>query len=176
MILGFDISTSITGVSIIDRNNELIYCKAWRTDKKRLSFYDKLNIIKDNICFIKTQFPIEKIFVEEPLGMFAAGRSSAQVISKLQRYNGAFCWIINSVMAIEPQYINASTARKNCGITVPRGIKAKKVVLHYLLENEQNFNIEYTRHGNPIKGEYDRADSVIVARAGYYLCVERSEL
>ena len=53
MILGLDISTSITGVSIVDRHGELIYCKAWRTDKKGLSFYQKLDIIRDNICFLK---------------------------------------------------------------------------------------------------------------------------
>ena len=85
MILGLDISTSITGVSIVDRNNELIYCEAWRTDKPGLSFYEKLDTIKDNICHLKSQYPIVKIYVEEPLGMFAAGRSSAQVISKIQR-------------------------------------------------------------------------------------------
>ena len=44
MILGLDISTSITGVSIVDRDNELIYCDAWRTDKKGLSHFDKLDI------------------------------------------------------------------------------------------------------------------------------------
>ena len=169
MILGLDISSNVTGASIVDRDNELIYCKAWRTDKQRLSFYDKLDIIKDKICFIKTQFPIEKVFVEEPLGMFAAGRSSAQVIAKLQSFNGAACWIVRDVMDIEPQHINAATARKSCGITVSRGTRAKEVVLNYLLKNEEKFNIDYTRHGNPIKGEYDRADSIIIARAGYHL-------
>jgi hypothetical protein len=94
MILGLDISTSITGVSIMDRHGELIYCKAWRTDKKGLSFYQKLDIIRDNICFLKSQYPIEKIYVEEPLGMFAAGRSSAQIISKIQRFNGVACWVL----------------------------------------------------------------------------------
>ncbi len=85
MILGLDISTSITGVSIVDRNDELIYCEAWRTDKKGLSHYEKLDIIRDKVCFLKSQYPIEQICVEEPLGMFAAGRSSAQVISKIQK-------------------------------------------------------------------------------------------
>tara|TARA_R110000824_G_scaffold188779_6_gene370157 strand:- start:689 stop:1219 length:531 start_codon:yes stop_codon:yes gene_type:complete len=169
MILGLDISTSITGVTILDRDNELIYCEAWRTDKPKLSVYDKLDIIKDKICYLKSQYPIEKIYVETPLGMFAAGRSSAQVISKLQRFNGVVCWILREVFDMEPQYINASTARKMCGIKVKRGEKSKEVVLEFLLKNEKKFKAEYTKKGNPVKGVYDKADSLVIAKAGYYL-------
>jgi Holliday junction resolvasome RuvABC endonuclease subunit len=169
MILGLDISTSITGVSIIDRNSELIYCEAWRTDTKDLSFYQKLDIIKDKICFIKTQYPIEMVCVEEPLGRFAAGRSSAQIISKIQRFNGVVCWILREVFDMSPQYINASTARKTCGIKIKRGEKAKEVVLEFILKNEKKFKAEYTKKGNPVKGVYDKADSLVIAKAGYYL-------
>ena len=169
MILGLDISTSITGVSIVDRDNELIYCDAWRTDKKGLSHFDKLDIVRDKICFLKSQYPIEKIYVEEPLGMFAAGRSSAQVISKIQRFNGVVCWILREVFDIEPGYINASTARRLCGIKVSRGTKAKEVVLKHVLANEKTFKAEYTKKGNPVKGVYDKADSLVIAKAGYYL-------
>ena len=166
MILGLDISTSITGVSILDRDNELIYCEAWRTDKKHLSHYEKLDIIRDKVCFLRSQYPIEQIYVEEPLGMFAAGRSSAQVISKIQRFNGVVCWILREVFNLEPKYINASTARKTCGIKIKRGQKA----------NEKKFKAEYTKKGNPVKGVYDKADSLVIARAGHYLNNKESRL
>jgi len=169
MILGMDISTSATGVSILDKNNELIHCSAWRTDKKNLSFYQKLDIIRDNLCYIKSQYPIEKIYVEEPLNMFAAGRSSAQVISKIQRFNGIVCWILRDLFDIDPQYINASTARKLCGVSIKRGQNTKKVILKFIDENEKSFSVKYTQRGNPVKGSYDKADSVIIARAGYFL-------
>tara|TARA_R100001082_G_C4333620_1_gene146830 strand:+ start:485 stop:1018 length:534 start_codon:yes stop_codon:yes gene_type:complete len=169
MILGLDVSTSVTGVSIIDKNGELIYCEAWRTDKKGLSFYKKLGLIKEKLCYVKSQFPIEKIYVEEPLGMFASGRSSAQVISKIQRFNGATCWILKELFDLEPKYINASTARKLCGITIRRGQKAKLIVLQHVIENEKEFNVEYTQRGNPLKGTYDRADSIVIAKAGLLL-------
>ena len=169
MILGLDISTSITGVSIVDRNNELIYCEAWRTDKPRLSFYEKLDIIKDNICHLKSQYPIEKIYAEAPLGMFAAGRSSAQVISKIQRFNGVVCWMLRELFDMNPEYINVHTARKTCGIKVKRGENTKKIVLQHILENEKDFKAEYTKRGNPAKGVYDKADSLVIAKAGYYL-------
>jgi hypothetical protein len=173
MILGLDISTSITGVTILDRDNELIYCEAWRTDRTGLSFYQKLDIIKEKVCYLKSQYPVEKIYVEEPLGMFAAGRSSAQVISKIQRFNGVVCWILRETFDLEPNYINVSTARKLCGIKIRRGQKAKAIVLKHILENENKFKAEYTKKGNPIKGVYDRADSLVIAKAGYYLNKEK---
>ena len=175
MILGLDISTSITGVSIVDRNNELIYCEAWRTDKPKLAFFEKLDIIKDKICYLKSQYPIESIFVEEPLGMFAAGRSSAQVISKIQRFNGVVCWMLRETFNMEPKYINASTARKKNGIKIRRGQKAKEIVLQYILKNEKSFKMEYNRNNNPAKGVYDKADSLVIARAGHYLIKEEAK-
>lgn len=169
MILGLDISTSITGATIVDRHGVLIYCKAWKTDKKGLSFYRKLEIIKDHILFLKTQYPIEKIYVEEPLNMFRAGKSSAQIISLIQRFNGIVCWILKEAFDIEPHYINPTTARKQCGIKIQRGQKAKECALKHVIENEKDFKIVYTKHGNPVKGTYDRSDSWVIAQAGHYL-------
>ena len=68
---------------------------------------------------------------------------------------------------IKPKFISASSARKQSGIKVPRGQKAKEVVLQHLLESEPAFTIEYTRHGNPKPESYDRADAIIIAKAGY---------
>ena len=72
-----------------------------------------------------------------------------------------------------PEYVSASSARKLCGIKVPRGQKAKQVVLQFLLDNEPNFTIEYTRNDNPKPDSYDKADSLVVARAGFLLCQQK---
>ena len=71
------------------------------------------------------------------------------------------------VIAIEPEYLAATSARKTCGIKVPRGTKAKQVVLKYVLDNVPEVVVEYTKHGNPTPGSYDRADSYIIAKAGW---------
>ena len=47
-----------------------------------------------------------------------------------------------------------------------------EIVLKNILEEYKNFKAEYTKKGNPIKGTYDRADSVVVAKAGHYLFEE----
>ena len=88
-------------------------------------------------------------------------------MATLQRFNGIVSWLIYELFEIEPQYVGATTARKLCGIKVPRGQKAKQVVLEHLLEREPEFKIEHTIHGNPKPESYDRADAIVVAKAGY---------
>ena len=92
----------------------------------------------------------------------------------MAKFNGIVSYICLDVVGIEPEYIGASTARKSNGIKIPRGEKAKKVVLQYVLDNEPNFVVEYTKQGNPKPGSYDRADSLIIARAGYNLWKEKN--
>jgi len=36
-----------------------------------------------------------------------------------------------------------------------------------VLDNVDSFDVEYTKHGNPKPGVFDRADSWIIAKAGY---------
>ena len=79
-------------------------------------------------------------------------------------------WICYQIFNKSPEYIAATSARKCCGIKVPRGQKAKQVVLQFLLDNEPSFKVTYTKHGNPKPDSYDKADSIIIARAGYILC------
>ena len=98
---------------------------------------------------------------------FRPGFSSAKTILTLAKFNGIVSYICKRDFGIEPEYIGASTARKTCGIKVERGKKAKEVVLNFLLDNEESFDIEYTKHGNPKPGSYDRADSYIIAKAGW---------
>tara|TARA_R100000808_G_C2076927_1_gene102262 strand:- start:469 stop:693 length:225 start_codon:yes stop_codon:yes gene_type:complete len=73
-----------------------------------------------------------------------------------------------------PEYLSAASARKLYGIKVPRGSKAKQVVLENVLDREDDFVIEYTKNGNPKPDTFDRADSLVIARAGYILWKERN--
>ena len=106
---------------------------------------------------------------------FRPGFSSAKTILTLAKFNGILSYVCQQDFGVEPQYIGASTARKSCGIKIPKGEKAKDVVLQYVLDNEPNFVVEYTKHGNPKPGSYDRADSLIIARAGYNLWKQTNE-
>ena len=55
-------------------------------------------------------------------------------------------------------------------IKIEKGANAKEIVLKHVLALEPKFKVEYTKHGNPVAGTYDRADSYVIAKAGYILC------
>ena len=162
MILGLDISTSITGATVIDDKGNVVFCEAWDTRKFK-NFFEKAAYIRNKLVDTKIGFPITRIVIEQSLQMFRAGFSSAKTLTTLSRFNGAVSWMCYHVMGLEPEYISASTARKQAGIKVPRGTKAKEVVLEYVKNNIPNFEYELTKAGNPRPGTYDRADSAILA-------------
>ena len=172
MILGIDVSTSITGFAVLNLNNDLIDTRSCSL-KKYSNIFEKAEAIAAVLNEYKSKYTIEKIYIEQSLFMFMSGRSSAKTISLLSRFNGIVSWLCYDIYSIEPEYVSAATARKRNGIKIRKGQKAKEIVLNYLLDNEPGFVIEYTRNGNPKPESYDRADSIIVARAGYSIEQER---
>lgn len=182
MILGVDVSTSITGFAVVAegqivyydsvdlRKHKNIFAKTIAIKEKILDLYEmyQLNNDENSLAgFGDSKFPIEHIYIEQPFTFFNSGGSSAKTMAVLQKFNGIVSWLLYEIFEIEPKFIGATSARKTVGIKVPRGQKAKKVVMQYLLENEPAFKIEYTKHGNPKPESYDRADAIIIALAGY---------
>lgn len=172
MILGIDISTSITGFAIIDNTGKIMFSEACdlRRDK---TFFSKCLTIRAKIIDILEAYngKIKHIYIEQPFTFFNSGGSSGKTMAALQRFNGVVSWMVYECFEIEPNYVGATQARKLVGIKVPRGEKAKQVVMEHLLANEPDFTIEYTNKGNPKPQEYDRADALVIARAGMNLIV-----
>ena len=166
MILGLDVSTSITGYTIVD-NGKIILNGAWDTRKYK-NFFDKVVHVKDGLDKIRKEYGtrITAVYIEQSLQSFRSGFSSAKTLSTLSRFNGIVSWLVFDQYKITPEYLAATSARKLCGIKVPRGQKAKQVVLNFLVDNEPAFVLEYTRNGNPKPECYDKADSIVIARAG----------
>ena len=166
MILGLDISTSITGYTILDNKGSVVDC-AHIDLRKHKNFFQKVLRVEETLKDVAAEYHIDQIYIEQSLQSFRSGFSSAQTLSLLSKMNGVVSWLCYNIFDREPQYLAATSARKSCGIKVPRGQKAKAVVLNFLLDTELAFEVEYTRHGNPKPGYYDRADSLIIARAGW---------
>jgi len=170
MIIGLDVSTSITGISVLDKHGELLHYDYWDTrNKKRFpSLWHKADFIESKLRDLKEtrNFIIEKVYIEKNLQMFAAGRSSASTLFTIAKFNGVVSYLCHKIFGIQPEYISAQSARKACGIKVPRGENAKEVVLKEVLRTEPKFKIRYTSKGNAKPGTYDMADSIVVARAG----------
>lgn len=172
MILGIDISSSITGYTILDEDGKIVLSECVRLEKCK-DFFEKANKVKQTFQKLKTQHKIEKIFIEEPLLSFKAGFSSASTISTLSRFNGVLSWICYEMFNMEPEYFSAATARKACGIKVPKGEKAKEFVFKTVLDTVPEFIVEWTAKGNPTPGTYDRCDSYIIAKAGFLKCCKK---
>ena len=167
MILGVDVSTSITGFAVI-AEGELVYYDYIDLRKEKGAFAKTL-AIKEKIMDIygNAEYPIKHIYIEQPFTFFNRGGSSAKTMAVLQRFNGIVSWLLYELFEIEPKYVGATAARKEVGLKIPRGQKAKKVVMEHLLENEKAFKVEYTRHGNPKAQYFDMADAIIIAKAGH---------
>jgi len=176
VLLGLDISTSITGATVLDDSGKVLYCEAWDMRNKNHfpDLFSKASFIKERLLDLSIQFHIKYIFIEQSLQAFRPGFSSAKTLLTLAKFNGIVSYICQDNMSIKPEYLPAVTARRLNGIKVPRGEKAKQVVLQYILDNESNFVVEYTKQGNPKPGSYDRADSLDIARAGYDLWKEKN--
>ena len=167
MILGLDVSTSITGATVLDKEGNIVYNEAWDTRKFK-NFFEKVTYVEKRIEQLRdNSYGIERVYIEQSLQSFRSGFSSAKTLSTLARFNGVVSWLVYRILQKEPEYIAATSARKLCGITVPRGTKAKKVVIDYVVENIPQIVIEYTKQNNVKPQCYDKADSWVIATAGY---------
>jgi len=158
MILGIDISTSITGFAVVAEDEIVFYDSVDLRKYKNL--FEKAERIKEAIftIFDNYQFDREEhwmevdqdrenkinhIYIEQSLHMFRGGKSSAKTLSTLTRFNGIVSWLIYEMFEMEPKYIAATSARKHAGIKVPRGQKAKQVVLQKFREGKKQNKLFY---------------------------------
>jgi hypothetical protein len=168
--IGFDISTVCIGWCVLDADGS--YMDIGHVDlAKEENFYKKIDIFSRFIDEIGPALKDAKIFVEEPVKMFAANKSMAQTISKLTSFNAACRYVIYSKCGVEPIMIMPSSARKAAGLMMPKSIKGKETklfVLDYVksLKTVPEDKWGAKRTGNPTNWSFDRADAYIVALGG----------
>lgn len=179
MILGLDISTSIIGITILNKSGKIIHTEALdlRNKNHYPDVYKKYERVYSYFLELKLDYNYDfsHIFIEQSLQMFRSGFSSAKTLSTLSSFNGVVSYLCYRELKKKPEYISASSARKSCGISIPKGKKAKEVVIQFLLDNEPKFVVEYTKSGNPKPKYYDIADSIVIAKAGYELVQQRKD-
>ena len=165
--LGLDISTSITGATII-QNGSIIETTFWDTRNKNKfeTIYDKAKFIKTQLEDLAFNHSVSSIYIEQSLHSFRSGFSSAQTLSTLSRFNGIISWICWDLFGIQPEMIAATSARKQAGVPIKRGDNAKEKVLQFVLDSFPQIEIQYTKQGNPKPGTLDMCDSIVIALAG----------
>tara|TARA_A100001391_G_scaffold98108_1_gene65061 strand:- start:44 stop:622 length:579 start_codon:yes stop_codon:yes gene_type:complete len=174
MILGLDVSTTMVGYAVVDPDTRsLVEVDSWDISKSD-SIFDKAEIIGSELYTLRSKYNIDKVFVETALKKFLPGRSRADTIIKLAKFNGIISWVSFECFDMEPTYINVNTARTLYGLSFPRGTKGpqrKRMVIEAVIEKEKtSFKYEMARGGkNYKKGTDDKADAVVIARAGEYI-------
>lgn len=171
-ILGIDISTSMIGFAVMDSDKKLIsYDKLkFKSDK---TLEQRAEYFKNKIINIDKYHSISEVFIEQPAMMFGRGKTTAQTMSKLQRFNGMCSYVIFSELSLVPRLVHANTARKKMNISVPRNVlKKKHFIINEVKKKYTNFNFNLTRFGNPEPGTDDIADAIVVAHAGVCLLKE----
>lgn len=165
--LGLDISTSITGATII-QDGKIIKTTFWDTRNKNkfATIYDKANFVKRKLQDLASEYEISTIYIEQSLHSFRSGFSSAQTLSTLSRFNGIISWLCWDLFGIQPEMIAATSARKQAGVGIKRGDNAKEKVLQFVIDKYPDIEIQYTKHGNPKPGTLDMCDSIVIALAG----------
>ena len=123
MILGLDISTAIVGVATID-NRQLSLSTHWDISKAD-TLFEKAEIIGAELWQMR-DLGIDNIFIETALKKFIPGRSRADTIMKLAKFNGIVSWMCYDAFGLEPIYLNVNSARSLYGLSFPRGTKGPK--------------------------------------------------
>jgi len=169
MILALDISTSYVGWCILKKDGT--YVDIGHIDLHLIKdFYEKADKFLVFIQGIGSKSVIQEVWVEEPVKMFRSNASMAQTITKLQRFNAICCWIVRENLGINPNFIMATSARKNAGLKIPKGVRGKetkKYILHHVknldIVPEDKWDIKKT--GSPKDWCFDQADAFVIALA-----------
>jgi len=165
-ILGLDISTSVIGMAVMDYDHKLIHYRNLKFNTK-----EDLEIrcwqFKQELAEVFDNYGFDAVYVEQPAMMFGGGKTTAQTMSKLQRFNGMCCYAVYTQTFLVPELVHPNSARKKMNISIPRIVKNKK---HHIINEVQkrypNFTFEVTRQGNPKPGTDDIADAIVIAYYG----------
>jgi hypothetical protein len=168
MILGIDVSTSITGYAVIDDNGELLCSVSCDTRRNHPTVFDVLDKNEKVLIDIKNKYNIKNVFIEDNLLAYGTGFSNAKTIVKLAKMNALMCYKVKEVFGQLPEPIKPNTARKLAEIELDRSSsKSNKEQTHEIISaREPKFIWEKTYAGNPKPESYDRSDAIVIARAG----------
>lgn len=188
MIYGWDVSTSIVGCAIF--TDECKFISAHHLD---LRDHDGLLAKADAFKTWLTDIGINKgetnyHFIEERLGGFSGGRTSAQVLMKLASFNAICSYIIwthdapfHAGRHRQVTYLHPSTwkaiMKKEAfsgveGLVIPKGTKSdvkKLLTLEFVKRREPSFVVEYNRNDKPQPWCFDKADAWCLGRSGWRL-------
>lgn len=178
-ILGLDISTSITGVCVLEYQKDIVVDpKIILIDKIEFktckTFWEKVDYSKEYFCskeFIDATKNLDHIFIEESLQSFKSGMSSALTLTTLTKFNSLLSYLVREQFKKDPEYVSATSARKQCGIKIQKtsliGKNAKEQSFEWAAAGPlKDYPWPLKKNGVPKDWAKDATDAYIVARSG----------
>jgi hypothetical protein len=175
LVLGLDISTTVTGVTIIE-NGDIIFCdhiqlELLSSKEPDRDLLDKGLMVEEYLTVLKSKFNIDRIWVEDKLSGYSGGGTNAHTMAVLIAFNKVVCWIVMKLWGFKPYKVNVSHARKV--VTgqgrAKEGEDIKVVMLAWVVKKFPYFQVDLNRNGNVQKYIYDRSDSTIIAYYGHLM-------
>jgi hypothetical protein len=175
MIYGWDISTSIVGLAVF--KDDGTFTASWHCDLRKVDgIMAKADAFKrwldgTSINAEKKNYHI----IEERLGGFSGGRTSAQVLMKLGAFNAVASYIIwthRPQQTSELIYLHPSTWKsimKREGLIIPKGADKKEITLEFAIRKEPQFAsfLQKNKNDKWQPWSYDMADAYCLGRSGF---------
>jgi hypothetical protein len=187
LILGLDISTAVTGYTVLNSDTGDLIAIDY-IDTKSKSFWESTNEIRNRLQALLALGTYKDVFIEESLQQFRSGFSSAHTLSTLAKMNGIVSYIVLTMFGIEPKYISSANARSKCGIKLirastseekkdPRFTK-KQIFDHVLATRSELKGLHWPTTKSTPKNPlgrlqdqcFDMIDSYVIAYSGYLGC------
>jgi len=161
--VGFDISTSCSGYSIIDENENILDINYIKTDQD--TWIDKAFFFRDSLNAL-TEEDVRMVAIEDIMSKFSSGMSSSKTIIALARFNALATFFCFEKWKMHPVHINVLRARNLAGIKIPKGVNAKQHILHTISIIYQKIEWPKKKRIDAISDiAYDMADSVVISLA-----------
>jgi len=181
IILGLDVSTSITGYCMIDSEAPLGH-RLIEAEGIIISHlkdpYMKAQMVRNQFRELLDMYEVDVIAVEENLQAFRRGMSSAKTLSTLARFNGIVCFIAQDTFETDVKLLNVISARNSVGLKIDRKNKEDSIkdqVLSWVKNHPDFKNFDWpmkTLASGPRKGLtiydkqcYDIADAAVICMA-----------
>ena len=178
IVIGLDISTSVTAFSLIDysrpQGDRLVKSEGIILSKIK-DPYKKACKVREVFLSLSKDYDIKKVIVEESLQSFRSGLSSAKTLSSLTRFNGIVSFLAEDIFCCSCERINVNSARSKLGIKINRksSTSTKEQVRDWVMNHEEFKIFEWpkkTLKSGPRKGQtvwdvscQDIADSAVMA-------------
>lgn len=119
MILGLDISTAVTGVSVLDAEGNLLLLDFVDTRKFK-SIFETADAIEKKLADVASMGKFDMLCIEQSLQRFRPGFSSAATLMTLAKINGIVSYVARDKLGVDPIYIDVTAARKKMGIKIEK--------------------------------------------------------